>query len=46
MEDFGAVNAANLDGGNSTAMYYKGQIVNNVISWYMMRDMPTCFVVK
>lgn len=46
MKDFGAVNAANLDGGNSTAMYYKGQIVNNVISWYMMRDMPTCFVVK
>ncbi len=44
MLQYGAVNAANLDGGNSTCMYYNGQIINSVA--YDMRDLPTGFFVK
>lgn len=40
--DFGAVNAANLDGGTSTAMYYKGKIVNQILR---LRKLPTAIVV-
>ncbi len=40
--DFGAVNAANLDGGTSTAMYYKGKIVNQILR---LRKLPTAVVV-
>ena len=29
MRDLGAVNAVNLDGGSSTAMYYKGRVVSH-----------------
>ena len=29
MIDFGAVNACNLDGGSSTVMYYKGEVINS-----------------
>jgi exopolysaccharide biosynthesis protein len=43
MMDFGAVNAANLDGGNSSGMYYKGSIINRGL---LSRGLPTCFIVK
>ena len=43
MIDFGAVNAANLDGGNSSGMYYNGSIVNKGL---LSRGLPTCFIVK
>lgn len=50
MQKYGAVNAANLDGGASTSMYYDGEYqmtstllyYNNNSSWYY----PTCFLIK
>lgn len=45
MQEFGAVNAANLDGGSSSAMYYEGEIINVSSSIYGPRDMPTCILV-
>ncbi len=45
MEDFGAVNAANLDGGMSSSMYYNGEdVVASCTFGY--REMPTAFVVE
>ena len=32
MLDYGAVNACNMDGGSSTAMYYNGEYVNSISS--------------
>ena len=43
---YDAVNAANLDGGNSTAMIYNGEYVNNTVSMYGSRNLPTVFLVK
>jgi bla regulator protein BlaR1 len=42
---YGAVNAANLDGGTSTAMVHNGELVN-VPSNLTGRMMPTFFLVK
>lgn len=44
--DFGAVNAANLDGGGSTVLYYDGRIKNNVQSIYGARGVPTAILVR
>ena len=46
MLEFGAVNAANLDGGSSSVMYYKGKLLNTCCSLYGPREMPTCILVK
>ncbi len=46
MVEYGAVNAANLDGGSSTHMYYKGEPINVSSSLYGPRKMPTFFMVK
>lgn len=46
MLEHGAVNAANLDGGSSTLMYYDGEYINNCASLYGARYMPTCILVK
>ena len=46
MLDFGAVNAANLDGGGSTVLYYDGAIQNEVASIYGARGIPTAFLVR
>lgn len=46
MLDFGAVNAANLDGGGSTVLYYDGEIQNKVASIYGARGIPTAFLVR
>ena len=43
---YDAINAANLDGGNSTAMIYNGEYVNNTVSMYGSRNLPTVFLVK
>lgn len=45
MEDFGAVNAANLDGGMSSSMVYNGE---EVVSSCTMRNrkIPTAFIVE
>lgn len=46
MEEHGAINASNLDGGSSTIMYYEGEIINVCASIYGPRKLPTAFVVK
>lgn len=46
MLDFGAVNAANLDGGGSTVLYYNGQIKNKIASIYGARGIPTAILVR
>lgn len=43
--EYGAVQAANLDGGSSTEMIYKGQIVNSLWNMYGERYIPTAFLV-
>ncbi len=43
--EYQAVNAANLDGGSSTELYYNGEIINSLWNIYGERYMPTAFVV-
>lgn len=45
MIEHGAVNAANLDGGSSTVMYYGGKIVNSPCSIYGDRFLPSAFLI-
>lgn len=45
LEEYGAVNAANLDGGSSTVMYYNGEVINVSASVYGPRKLPTAFIV-
>ncbi|MBR2990303.1 MAG: phosphodiester glycosidase family protein [Solobacterium sp.] len=46
LRSYDAQTAANLDGGNSTAMIYKGKYVNTTVSMYGSRHLPTVFLVK
>lgn len=46
MLDYGAINAANLDGGSSTQMVYQGETINVCASLYGPRRLPTAIVVK
>lgn len=49
MQEYGAVNAANIDGGSSSSMYYKGQYeMTSVTLYYSTASwrLPTGFVVK
>ena len=46
MLDFGAVNAANLDGGGSTVLYYDGKVQNKISSIYGARGIPTAILVR
>lgn len=46
MLENGAVNAANLDGGSSSMMYYQGKIINNCSSLIGDRGIPTSVIVK
>lgn len=46
MLDFGAVNAANLDGGSSTSMIYNGEMINQNASLIGLRKMCTAILVK
>lgn len=45
MQQYGAVNAANLDGGMSSAMWYNGEELVSSSSIRQSRKMPTAFVV-
>ncbi len=45
MLEYGAINAANLDGGTSTAMLYKGEIINNRYTFGGLRKLPTALIV-
>ena len=44
--DYGAVNAANLDGGSSTLMILNGETVNNCSAISGPRPLPTAFLVS
>lgn len=46
MLEFGAVNAANLDGGSSSSMYYNGECLNSSASLVGMRDLPTTILIR
>lgn len=46
MLEYGAINAANLDGGSSSVMVYKGEIINNIVSMRGDRTVPTAWIVK
>ena len=45
MLEFGAINAANLDGGMSSSMVYDGAEVSTNDSNSGVRDMPTAFII-
>lgn len=45
-QDNDACMAANLDGGNSTCMMWKGSYVNTPVSMYGSRSLPTVFLVQ
>ena len=49
MEKYGAVNAANLDGGSSSCMYYNDEYLMTSVTFYYSNDswrMPVAFVVN
>ena len=46
MLEYGAVNAGNLDGGHSSAMYFNGQSVYSAYPLDVSRRMPATFMVK
>lgn len=46
MYEYGAYNAANLDGGSSSTMYYDGEVINNPCDALGERSIPTMFYVE
>lgn len=49
MQEYGAVNAANIDGGSSSSMYYDGDYEMTSVTFYFSNSswkLPTAFVVK
>ncbi len=46
MLEYGAYNAANLDGGSSTVMVYENKIINSCVSLYGPRRTPSAIIVK
>lgn len=49
MQEYGAVNAANLDGGSSSTMYYNGKYEMTSVTLYYSNSswrLPTAFVVE
>lgn len=49
MSEYGAVNAANLDGGSSSCMYYNGEYLMNSVTFYYANsswNLPLAWVVK
>lgn len=49
MEKYGAVNAANLDGGSSSTMYYKDEYLMTSVTFYYTNSswkLPTAFIIK
>ncbi|MBQ8281931.1 MAG: phosphodiester glycosidase family protein [Lachnospiraceae bacterium] len=45
MQKFGAVNAANLDGGSSSLMMYEGEQISSPANLINNRDLPTAIIV-
>ena len=49
MKDYGAINAANLDGGSSSSMYYDGKYEMTSVTFYYANSswkLPTGFIVE
>lgn len=49
MSEYGAVNAANLDGGSSSCMYYNGDYLMESVTFYYVNSswkLPCAFIVK
>ncbi len=46
MSDYGAVNAASLDGGSSTQMVYHGEFLNTPYALSGAREVPNAFLVR
>lgn len=49
MTEYGAVNAANLDGGSSSCMYYDNKYLMTSVTFYYSNDswkLPAAFIVK
>ena len=48
MENYGAYNAANLDGGSSSELVINNKIINTPVAGGKdgLRDMPTFWIVK
>ncbi len=46
MKNRGAINAGMLDGGYSTTMYYKGDVINSPNAWDGERTVATAFYVE
>lgn len=46
MMDRGAINAGALDGGYSSTMYYKGEVINSPNAWNGERSVATAFYVE
>ena len=49
MQEYGAVNAANIDGGSSSCMYYNGEYLRTSVTFYYTNSswrLPTAFIVK
>ena len=49
MEEYGAVNAANIDGGSSSTMYYKDEYLMTSVTFYYSNsswNLPEAFIVK
>lgn len=46
MLEYGAYNAANLDGGSSTVMVFEDKIINSCVSLYGPRRTPSAIIVK
>lgn len=49
MTRYGAVNAANIDGGSSTCMYYNGEYLQNSVTFYYSQSswkLPDAFIVR
>ena len=45
-QKYGAVNAANLDGGSSSELNYNGELITICSSLYGPRKMPSCILIK
>lgn len=45
MQSYGAVNAANLDGGSSSLMMYEGEQISSPANLINNRDLPTAIIV-
>lgn len=46
MEEYGAINAVNMDGGSSAGMYYEGERVTRSCSLVGDRPLPTAIIVS